>query len=162
MGAVNFYHLTRSPPEVALARIAARALEQGWTVEVRVSEAARADWLDQQLWVLGNDGFLPHGLAGGPHDALQPILIVAGDGGLGRDCLMSLDGAALAPAEIATAERTWILFDGADPGAVETARNQWRCVTDAGLGAAYWSEESGRWQMVMERQARPPEGAAGV
>lgn len=163
MGAVNFYHLIRSAPEVALSQIAARALERGWTVAVRVADAARADWLDRRLWDLGEDGFLPHGRQGGPHDDLQPILIIAGDGPAARACLMSFDGATLAPAEVAAAERAWIFFDGNDPGAVERARGQWRDLTGAGLGAAYWSEESGRWEKKLEKPARggDADGAGG-
>ena len=59
MGAVYFYHLTRSAPEAALAMLAERALAQGWRVAVRVGDAARADWLDQKLWLGSDDGFLP-------------------------------------------------------------------------------------------------------
>ena len=47
-------------------------------VLVRGTDAGRLDWLDQKLWAGGDDAFLPHGLAGGPHDALQPILLTSG------------------------------------------------------------------------------------
>ncbi|WP_284162851.1 DNA polymerase III subunit chi [Frigidibacter sp. SD6-1] len=151
MGAVFFYHLTRSAPEAAVAMLADRAAGQGWRAAVRLREAARADWLDQKLWLGPEDGFLPHGIAGGPHDALQPLLLTASpDLPDGVRFLMALDGAEVTPAEVTTLDRAAILFDGNDPTAVETARTQWRTLTAAGLEAQYWSEESGRWQKKAE------------
>ncbi len=158
MAEVYFYHLTRSAPDVALAMIASRALERGWRVGVVVPDAARADWLDQRLWLNGEEGFLPHGRAGGPHDDLQPILIAGGAPPAGRACVIALEGADLAAAEAAAAERACILFDGNDSAAVEAARGQWRALIAAGLSATYWSEEGGRWQRKAESPAKPAPG----
>lgn len=157
MGEVHFYHLTRSAPETALASVAGRALERGWRVGVVVADAARADWLDQRLWGMSEEGFLPHGLQGGPHDDLQPILICAGRPPDGRACLLSLDGAEVDVERLREAERACILFDGTDPAAVERARGQWRALTGAGFAAIYWSEEGGRWEKKAE--ARPDTSA---
>ena len=122
---------------------------QGWRIELRGTDAARMARLDEALWQ--GDGFLPHGLAGGPNDALQPVLLTvggAGDAGkgAGADCLIALDGAAVDPAECAPAQRVCIVFDGNDPTALDTARGQWRSLTGAGVAAEYWSEEGGRWE----------------
>ena len=79
MGVIRFYHMTRAPVEATLARLLERAHDAGLRVEVRGTDLARMDWLDQKLWLGDEAGFLPHGLAGGPHDALQPILLTTGD-----------------------------------------------------------------------------------
>lgn len=150
MGAVYFYHLTRSAPEAALAMLAERALGQGWRVAVRVRDGARAEWLDAKLWLGPEEGFLPHGIAGGPHDGLQPVLLTTGELPAGRACLVALDGAEVTAAEAGVAERVCILFDGNDPAAVEVARGQWKSLVAAGLAAQYWSEEGGRWQKKAE------------
>jgi DNA polymerase-3 subunit chi len=47
------------------------------------------------------------------------------------------------------------LFDGNDPDALTHARQQWRDVTGAGLGAQYWSEADGRWEKKQEKPAAP-------
>ena len=100
MGQAMFYHLTRSPLEAALPMLLARSLESGWHVVVRGTDAGRLDWLDQRLWTAGEESFLPHGLSGGPHDALQPILLTAGrEAPNGAQCLMALDGAEVSPEE---------------------------------------------------------------
>lgn len=146
MGNALFYHLTRSPAESLLPSLLGKALAAGWRVELRGSDADRMQWLDQHLWQ--GDGFLPHGLAGGPHDARQPVLLtVAGQGAVnGAVCLMALDGAEVAATECAGLKRACIIFDGGDSAATVRARDQWRLLTGGGIDAEYWSEESGRWE----------------
>ena len=97
------------------------------------------------------DGFLPHGQAGGKHDALQPVLLTVQEV-LPNDpaCLMAVDGAGVAPEEVNRLERVCILFDGHDGMALDAARGQWRALTGAGCKAQYWSEESGRWEKKAE------------
>ena len=147
MGSALFYHLTHSPLEAALPMLLARSLEAGWHVVVRGVDRERLDWLDQRLWAGPEEGFLPHGLAGGPHDALQPVLLTTGrEMPNGARCLMSIDGAEVDPAECESLNRLCVLFDGNDPAAVAAARGQWRRLTGAGVPAQYWSEDSGRWQ----------------
>jgi DNA polymerase-3 subunit chi len=148
MGGVLFYHLTRSPPEALIPVLADKALAQGWRVCLRGTARARMEQLDEALWLAPDDGFLPHGLAGGPQDADQPVLLTwaPGEAANGAACLVALDGAEVAAAEAARLARACILFDGADPAAVEAARGQWRRLTQAGIAAQYWSEEAGRWQ----------------
>lgn len=151
MGAAYFYHLTRRPLDEALPALIERALGQGWRVAVRGRDARRMDWLDQKLWQLGEASFLPHGLAGGPHDAAQPVLLTTGnDLPNSAACLMSVDGAPVDPGEVGALERVCILFDGNDPEALQAARGQWKALTTAGCAAQYWSEESGRWEKKAE------------
>ncbi|MEM0946245.1 MAG: DNA polymerase III subunit chi [Pseudomonadota bacterium] len=151
MGAAYFYHLTRGPLENTLPVLLEKSLQAGWRVAVRGTDPARMDWLDQKLWL--GEGFLPHGLLGGPHDADQPILLTtnADAGSPNRaNCLMAVDGAPVQVEEVHALDRVCLLFDGNDAGAVEAARAQWRTLTAAGCAAKYWSEEGGRWEMKAE------------
>ena len=152
MGAVYFYHLTRAPLEHTLPVLLGKAREAGWRIAVRGTDAGRMAWLDDRLWLGPEEGFLPHGLAGGPHDAAQPILLTTGaQAANDPTCLMAVDGAEVAPEEVARLERVCILFDGNDDAALNRARGQWKALTDAGCAAQYWSEESGRWQKKAEK-----------
>lgn len=152
MGKAMFYHLTQRPLEATLPSLLNKALQTGWRVVVRGTDAERLDWLDQRLWLEPQEGFLPHGLAGGPHDADQPVLLTDGPQlPNGAACLMTIDGAQVEMAEAAALERVCILFDGHDAAAVAGARAQWSALVNAGIHAQYWSEESGRWQMQSER-----------
>lgn len=146
MGNALFYHLTRSPAESLLPTLIGKSLAAGWHVELRGTDPARMERLDLHLWQ--GEGFLPHGLAGGPHDARQPVLLtLAGQTAANRPaCLMALDGAEVAPAEVQALARTCIIFDGADDAATARARDQWRALTGAGVAAEYWSEKAGRWE----------------
>ena len=151
MGAAFFYHLTQRPLEATLPLLLEKSLAAGWRVAVRGTDPGRMDWLDQRLWMGPEDGFLPHGQAGGKHDALQPVLLTVQEE-LPNDpaCLMAVDGAQVAPEEVNRLERVCILFDGHDGMALDAARGQWRALTGAGCKAQYWSEESGRWEKKAE------------
>ena len=151
MGAAFFYHLTRRPLDVTLPTLLGKALGAGWRVAVRGTDAARLDWLDQKLWLGPEDGFLPHGLAGGPHDADQPVLLTLSAEAANRPhCVICIDGAEIAPDEVQALERVCILFDGNDAAETEAARGKWRALKAAGCAAQYWSEESGAWEKKAE------------
>ena len=64
---------------------------------------------------------------------------------------MALDGAPVAPTD-ATA-RLCVVFDGADPEVLATARAQWKALTGAGLAARFYVREGGAWALRQERPA---------
>ncbi|WP_342075575.1 DNA polymerase III subunit chi [Yoonia sp. SS1-5] len=150
MGAAFFYHLTDSPLEATLPMLIGKARKQGWRVLVRAEDQSLLARLDDVLWAGPDDGFLPHGLAGGPHDADQPVLLgdVPSDG---FSCIMSVGGAPVTAEEVGALARTCILFDGHDGTALERARGQWKALTDAGCTAQYWAQEGGRWTKKAEK-----------
>ena len=127
-----------------------KAREAGWRIAVRGSDRARLAWLDDRLWLGPDESFLAHGLAGGPHDALQPILLTDGAAGNDPACLMTIDGAEVSAEEVAAMQRVCVLFDGNDEAALNRARGQWKALTDAGCAAQYWSEEGGGWEKKAE------------
>ena len=149
---VLFYHLMQGTVEDTVASLLTRAVGQGWRVMVRGTDAGRLDRLDARLWTDPPEGFLPHGRAGGLHDADQPVLLGSGAAVNGAQALMLVDGAVASEAEAAAMERVWLLFEGADPVAVEAARAEWRRITGAGVAAQYWSDEGGRWAMKAEKR----------
>lgn len=148
---VMFYHLTRSGVEETLLTLLPRALGQGWRVMVRGTDPRGLAHLDTQLWLSEQHPFLPHGLQGGPHDAAQPVLIGQGGIGNGAQALALIDGAETTADEARSLQRVWLLFDGADGAQLAAARAKWKALTEAGLPAQYWSEESGRWEKKAER-----------
>ena len=152
MGAAYFYHLTRNPLETTLPLLLGKALGAGWRCVVVGRHEARLTALDQALWNGKPTDFLAHGIAGGAHDADQPILLADDHVKTnGAKCAMCIDGAEITPEQVKSYERTCILFDGNDEIALQTARGQWKSLTDAGCAAQYWSEESGNWQMKAKK-----------
>ena len=158
MGMVLFYHHMRGTVEETVATLLTRAISQGWRVMLRGTDAGRLERLDARLWTDPPDGFLPHGQAGGAHDADQPVLIGTGAAVNGARALLLVDGALASVEEAAAMERVWLLFEGADAAAVEAARGEWRRLTGAGVAAQYWSDAGGRWAMQTEK--RPAEVSA--
>ena len=157
MSSVFFYHLTDSPLEAALPPLLEKCGQAGWRVVIRGTDATRMEWLDKRLWAGGDEAFLPHGIAGGPHDARQPILLdISTTAHPETQCLMAVDGATVSQDEVAGLARACVLFDGNDPDAVAAARVQWKTLTDANIAAQYWAQEDGRWIKKAETK-----GAAG-
>lgn len=151
MGAAFFYHLTESPLEATLPMLIGKARGAGWRVLVRGRDAALLARLDDVQWQRPEDGFLPHGMAGGPHDAAQPVLLGDDVPSAGFGCVMSVGGADVAADEVNALERTCILFDGHDTAALDLARSQWKALTEAGCSAQYWAQEDGRWTKKAEK-----------
>ena len=148
MGAAYFYHLTQRSMEDTLSMLLGKARGAGWRVAVRGREVSRMVHLDNRLWQ--GDGFVPHGVAGGDHDAAQPILLTTQpDCPNGATCIMSVDGAEVTADEVAQMERVCVLFEDYDE-ALSTARRQWKALKDAGASAQYWSDESGGWEKKAE------------
>ena len=86
MGAAYFYLLTETTVAQTLPSLIGRAQGQGWQIEIRGVDAGQLSALDQALWLGPDDGFLAHGLAGGPQDALQPVLLTTA--ATDRDCII--------------------------------------------------------------------------
>jgi len=150
MGAVYFYHLTDSPLDATLPMLISKAQGAGWRILVRGTEPALLERLDALLWQGPVDSFVPHGLAGGPHDDDQPILLGVDVPAADFACLMSVGGANVTADEVQTLDRTCILFDGHDGDALQHARGQWKTLTGAGVSAQYWAQEDGRWTKKAE------------
>ena len=101
MGQVFFYHLTRQPLESVLPMLLGKARQAGWCVVVRGSNPQRLEYLDEKLWLGPEEGFLPHGRAGGEFDADQPILLTNGpELSNGAACVMAVDGAEVTAQEV--------------------------------------------------------------
>lgn len=157
MAEAFFYHLTRSSLDQTLPMLLVKALQAGWRVLVRGGDPERLARLDARLWLGPEDEFLPHGLAGGLHDADQPVLLSGGaDLPEGRACLMAIDGAPVSAADCAATARVCVIFDGGDEDALARARGLWRGLTGAGVAASYWSEEGGRWQLKTRHGGEKP------
>lgn len=146
MAEVLFYHLTTTPLEQTLPEMLERALARGWRVILRCGSDAGLAAIDSMLWSWRADAFLPHGSAAIGHAERQPVYLTRGDENPNQaNVLMLVDGGRARPAEMADFDRSCVIFDGADPRALDAARADWRAVTAAGLPAKYWAQDGGRW-----------------
>lgn len=151
MGEAYFYHLTRQPTDDALVPLLTRCLQNDWRVVVRGVDAKQLEWLDEKLWLGDKAEFLPHGIAGGDHDADQPVLLSTGTSGPPHDCLICIEGAPVTKDEVEAATRVCILFQDADAGQMATARAQWSALTNDGVAAQYHSQASGKWELKAKK-----------
>jgi DNA polymerase-3 subunit chi len=146
MTEVLFYHLQRRPLEAVLPTLVAKSLERGWRAVVQATSEERLAALDDHLWTFSDDSFLPHGIERDGDPAEHPVLLtLSGANGNAATVRFLVEGAPF-PAEAESYERVIVLFDGNDPEALGSAREQWRAVKAAGHDATYWQQdERGRW-----------------
>ena len=151
MTEVFFYHLERAALEDVLPDLLEKTRERGWKALVRTGSDERVTALDSRLWTYRDDSFLPHGAARDAHAAEQPILLTSGAGNPnGAEVLFLVDGAAAGEWSdklIADAARIVLIFDGRDPEALETAREEWKRAKGSGHEVTYWQQAAtGKWE----------------
>jgi DNA polymerase-3 subunit chi len=153
MTEIGFYHLTRSKLQDALPKLLGRVLDAGGRGFILCGDAERARTLDAALWLPADPPWLPHGRAGGEHDAAQPFLIADQDvpPANGARFLVLVDGAA--SARLQNYDRVLDLFDGGDEAAVTAARARWGIAKDAGHSLTYWQQTDRGWE---KKASHPP------
>ncbi len=139
---VDFYQLGRDPLASVLVRIATRVLAGGGRLLVVTGDEAQAAALDEALWTVSADDFLPHGREG----ADQPVLIAAS-----IDPVNAARHVALVDGEWRDAatgfERAFHFFDDRS---IEPARAAWRALRGRdGVEPRYWrQDEAGGWAQI--------------
>jgi DNA polymerase-3 subunit chi len=139
---VDFYQLADGGAEGVLAALATKLLGDNQRLLVVAADEGQLTRLDRMLWDHGPASFLPHGIAGGPDDARQPILLTTGtDAPNDARNLLIADGewreAAL------NFDRAFYLFDAAT---IDGARLAWKLLSGRdGVERHYWASEAGKW-----------------
>ncbi|MDJ0277122.1 DNA polymerase III subunit chi [Sphingomonas sp. 2R-10] len=142
---VDFYHLTRSPLDRVLPRIAQRLHDDGERLLLLSDDAEQRRQLDMLLWTYAPDSFLPHAEAGAGDDALQSVLIapeptdanaarnVAIVDGRWRDAALAFDRA--------------FHFFGEDH--IAAARAAWKGLAERDdVERRYWRQGDGGWEQA--------------
>lgn len=151
MSEVFFYHLERAALEDVLPGLLEKTRERGWKALVRAGSEERTAALDARLWSYRDESFLAHGLDRDPNAAEQPILLTtAGGNPNGAEVLFLVDGTQAddwSAAEIGSAARVILIFDGRDPAALDAAREQWKLAKASGHDVTYWQQAAtGKWE----------------
>ena len=145
MPRVDFYRLTRDPVERVLPALATRVLGNGDRLLVVAASAMQRQAIDEALWTLNPVSFLPHGHAGSPDEAIEPVLI---SGTLEPPPPNRASHLAIADGEWRDAalefERTFLLFDNSR---IDDARALWRTLAAReAVDNRFWKQdENGRW-----------------
>jgi len=140
---IDFYQLgSGAGAESVIAALAAKLVADGERLLVVAEEEAMLARLDRQLWSQSPASFLPHGIAGGPDDSRQPILLSTGvDAPNGARNLLLADGNWREAAQ--HFDRTFYLFDDAN---IVQARSAWKSLaSEDGRERHYWAQADGKW-----------------
>ena len=139
---VDFYQLAGSPAEQVIASIAEKVLSGDGRLIVIAEDEGYLTKLDRMLWGQGPTSFLPHGVAGGPDDARQPILLTTSPDApnLARNALIA-DG--VWRDSVLSYDRAFFLFDNAT---LDDARLAWKLLAGReGVERRYWAQADGKW-----------------
>lgn len=141
---VDFYQLSRDPAELALPGIAKGTLAAGKRLLVVSSDAEQLERISEALWTRLPDTFLAHGMAGGAHDAQQPVLLSDSvNPANGARYLALADGVWRDEPEWEP-ERVFLLFP---PERIDDARGCWRMLgTREGVERKYWRQDGNKWR----------------
>lgn len=145
MTEVLFYHLETRTLEAVLPDLLNRTLTRGWRAVVQLRSEERLTALDAHLWAFDDASFLPHGSAAEGQAEDQPVWLTTGsDNPNGAAVRFYVDGASTSRFD--GYDRIVFLFDDADEGAVETARDAWKAAGAADCDATYWRQDgNGKW-----------------
>jgi len=142
---VDFYHLTRSPLDRVLPRIAQRLHDDGERLLLLSEDADQRRHLDMLLWTYAPDSFLPHAEAGTGDDTLQAVLIAPEptDANAARNVAI-VDGRWRD--EALTFDRAFHFF-GEDH--IAAARAAWKGLADReDVERRYWRQGDGGWEQA--------------
>ncbi len=127
---VYFYHVTKQTVASALPQLLSKAKDVGWTVFIRCKDEASLKFIDDAIWTVQPESFLPHAVLGSQNSEKSDIL-------LGTE-------------EVSKYRRCALLFDDKNSDEVNIAREQWMKFTKAYIRAKYWSQETGTWSLKQE------------
>jgi DNA polymerase III subunit chi len=138
----DFYQLGGEPAEQTIPLLAAKIRQSGERLLVVSDDPAQLGAIADSLWTERPEDFLANGMAGGPHDALQPILLSADCiAANGARMIMFADG--IWREESAGFDRAFLLFDEAT---LQGARAAWRALGEhEEIERKFWKREGGRW-----------------
>ncbi|MBF0622799.1 MAG: DNA polymerase III subunit chi [Magnetococcales bacterium] len=144
---VRFYQLRATTPENALVKIATKAISQGLRISVVAGNDEQAKWLDEYLWTVPANGFLPHGRSEEPDVEQQPLVIgVSADDRNEATVVIPLIWEPLLEPE--QFDMVVDFVQSSAPAAIVASRKRYKFYRDAGCTMEYWVQElDGRWQL---------------
>ena len=139
---VDFYQLSRDPVEGVAPLIARNSLKAGERLAVVSRDPEQLRRIGDSLWSMAGDSFLANGMAGGAHDARQPILL--------SPDMATTNGARyllIADGEWRDGDppfaRTFFVFDHAT---LQPARDCWRMLGQRDqIDRRFWKRDGGKW-----------------
>lgn len=139
---VDFYQLSRDPAEAVLPQIARNTLKAGERLLVVSGDEAQLGRIGTGLWDRLPDSFLAHGVAGGTHDARQPILLSGAMEPANGARFVAIADGVWRDGE-AEFERTFYIFDDET---LQPARECWVMLGKrGGVERRFWKQQGGKW-----------------
>ena len=138
----DFYQLSRDPAELVLPQIARNTLNAGERLLVVSADEAQLGKVSEALWGRLPESFLAHGMAGGEHDARQPILLGEEMHAANGARFVAIADGVWREGEPAFA-RTFYIFG---ENTLQPARECWVMLGKrGGVERRFWKQQGGKW-----------------
>ena len=148
---VYFYHVTGQTVVSALPQLLCKAKDIGWTVFIRGKDEASLKFIDDAIWTVEPESFLPHAVLGSQNSEKSDILLgTEKDDSSNSDFLLSLNGPLISTEEAAKYRSCALLLEDKNSDEGNIAREHWKKFTEADIRAKYWSQETGTWGLKQE------------
>lgn len=146
MTQVQFYQLLSTPFERAVPKLLEKAHAAGLRVQLVLENDARAQFMNEQLWIYDANSFLPHGAEGEANAEAQPVLLSTSLTPINAPHVLFItDGRSIENME--GLERVIDMFDGRDESSLTAARVRFSAYKNAGHTMAYFQQTSaGGWE----------------
>ncbi|MBF0609955.1 MAG: DNA polymerase III subunit chi [Magnetococcales bacterium] len=142
---VRFYQLAALPLHECIRRLAEKALERGLLVCVVTGGGEWETYLDDYLWQVPVQGFLPHGRCQDSQPHRQPVLLCQQPVDInGATVVMVANGILLEPHDPFD-----MIIDFAfvnNPQALQESRNRYLHYRKAGCTMEYWVQSETGWK----------------
>ena len=142
---IRFYHLQKTDLEKAIHQLLVKIHGMEKRAHVLSPSQKRIQSLDQALWTLGGEIFLPHGTPtdGRPQD--HPIWLSTEPKNENQSQVLILCDQA----KVDTYDKYQIyceIFDGHNNDEVQQARQKWKEFKSQNVNLSYWQQDnSGKW-----------------
>lgn len=146
MAEINFYHLSQSSLDKALAKLLEKMIATGKRAVVWTGTSEKAEELNMGLWTYSQSSFLPHGTAEDGFVDQQPIYLTAQQENPNNANFVVTTG-DVAIQDFMNFERCFDIFNGQNSISVTAARSRWKDYQQANHQLVYWQQnETGGWQ----------------
>lgn len=146
MADISFYHLTSTSLDEALPKLLEKALQGGFRILVRVTDADEAERVNSLLWNYSPDSFLPHGTVRDGFAQHQPAFITPEEENPNNASLLVVTN-GIEPSSLEGYMRVLDIFNGADESQLASARMRWKSYSNASHALSYIKQSAtGGWE----------------
>lgn len=143
---IRFYHLHTKSLDQALPALLQKAYASHNRIVVRLQNAEEVQRMNEHLWTVTPETFLPHGTDKEGNASYQPIYLTDKEENPNEAKILILSQ-GVETDTVDQYEMCCEVFDGRIDAQVQAARKRWKIYKEAGHEVTYWKQtDQGGWE----------------